>query len=92
MQQETAETSAAIAVKLSPPASVSIATLAGYQVSELLMWATLLYTILMIAHKVYTMVYDVIERKRLAAFRAAHLERRVGLPDSRPIPLERRGK
>ena len=43
-----------IAIKASPPASVSIATLAGYQVSELLMWATLAYTVLMIGHKLMT--------------------------------------
>lgn len=47
----TAETAVDIAVKASPPASVSIATLAGYQVSEILMWATLTYTLLMIGHK-----------------------------------------
>lgn len=47
----TAETAVDIAVKASPPASVSIATLAGYQVSEILMWATLIYTLLMIGHK-----------------------------------------
>jgi len=30
---------------------VSLATLAGVQVSELVLWATLIYTVLMIGHK-----------------------------------------
>ena len=47
----TAETAVDMAIKASPPASVSLATLAGYQVSEILMWATLIYTVLMIGHK-----------------------------------------
>lgn len=47
----TAETAVDMAIKASPPASVSLATLAGYQVSEILMWATLIYTLLMIGHK-----------------------------------------
>ena len=48
---QAAETAVDMAIKASPPATVSIATLAGYQVSELVLWATLLYTILMICHK-----------------------------------------
>ena len=47
------ETVAAIAVKSAPPVTVSIATLFGYQVSEILLWATLIYTILLIFQKVY---------------------------------------
>lgn len=39
--------------KATPPVTVSIATVAGYQVSELVLWATLIYTILMIGHKSY---------------------------------------
>ena len=50
----TAESVADMAIKASPPASVSIATLAGYQVSEILMWVTLIYTVLMIGHKLMT--------------------------------------
>lgn len=91
MNQE-AETGAAIATKLAPPASVSLASLAGYQVSELVMLVTLIYTILMIVHKVYTIWNDVREGNRLADFRATHLERRVGLPDERPVKLERRAR
>jgi hypothetical protein len=48
---QAAETAVDMAIKASPPATVSIATLAGYQVSELVLWATLFYTILMICHK-----------------------------------------
>ena len=47
-----------MAIKASPPATVSIATLAGYQVSELVLWATLLYTLLMIGHKLLVIWRD----------------------------------
>lgn len=47
----TAETGTALVAKAAPPASVSLATLAGYPVSELVLWATLIYTALMIGHK-----------------------------------------
>lgn len=50
----TAESAVDMVIKASPPASVSIATIAGIQVSEILLWATLLYTILMIGHKLMT--------------------------------------
>ena len=53
-QHPDAETAVDMAIKASPPASVSIATLAGVQVSEILMWATLIYTLLMIGHKLIT--------------------------------------
>ena len=48
----TAETGIAIAAKAAPPATVSLATLAGFQVSEILLWATLIYTVLMIGQGV----------------------------------------
>lgn len=54
-----AESGAAIVAKAAPPATVSIATLAGYQVSEILLWATLIYTVLMIAHKLWAMYKDI---------------------------------
>lgn len=50
----TAESAVDMAIKASPPASVSIATIAGIQVSEILLWATLVYTVLMIGHKLMT--------------------------------------
>ena len=49
----THESAGAIAAKAAPPVSVSIASVAGYQVSEILLWATLVYTVLMIGHKLY---------------------------------------
>lgn len=55
----TAETGAAIAAKAAPPATVSLATLAGFQVSEILLWATLIYTVLMIGHKVWQIYKDI---------------------------------
>ncbi len=48
------ESMADMAIKATPPAGVSIANLAGYQINEILMWATLIYTILMIGHKLMT--------------------------------------
>ena len=42
-----------VVAKITPPASISIATIAGYQVSEVLIWATLIYTALLIGHKLY---------------------------------------
>lgn len=59
----TAESAVDIVIKASPPASVSIATLAGYQVSEILMWATLIYTVLMIGHKLMTIWLEFQDRK-----------------------------
>lgn len=47
-----------MATKAAPPAAVSIASLAGYPVSELVLWATLVYTVLMIGHKVFQIWRD----------------------------------
>jgi hypothetical protein len=55
---QTSETAATAVAKLAPPATASLATFAGYQVSEILLWATLLYTILMIGHKVVTIIKE----------------------------------
>lgn len=49
--QTTTESAAVMATKAAPPAAVSLASLAGYPVSDLVLWATLIYTVLMIAHK-----------------------------------------
>lgn len=54
-----AESAVAMAAKAAPPVSVSIASVAGVQVSEILLWATLVYTILMIGHKAYAIYKDV---------------------------------
>lgn len=58
------ESGAAIAAKVAPPISVSIATVYGIQVSELLLWATLIYTFLMIGHKAYAIYRDVLRARR----------------------------
>lgn len=57
-----AESGAAIAAKAAPPVSVSLASVAGYQVSEILLWATLIYTVLMIGHKLWAIYVDVSRR------------------------------
>lgn len=55
------ETGVAIATKAAPPVGVSLATVAGYQVSELVLWATLIYTSLLIGHKIYQIYKDIKE-------------------------------
>ena len=57
--QTTAETGAAVVAKIAPPISVSLATIAGYNVSELVLWGTLIYTCLMIGHKVMDICRDI---------------------------------
>lgn len=59
LSQSTTDTMSGMAAKAAAPVTVSIATVAGYQVSELLLWATLIYTMLMIAHKLYTIYKDI---------------------------------
>jgi len=54
-----AETTTAIATKLAPPATVSLASVMGFQVSELVLWATLIYTVLLIGHKVWSIYKDI---------------------------------
>lgn len=57
------DTVATMAAKSAPPVGVSIATVAGIQVSEVLLWATLIYTLLMIGHKCYQIYKDVTDNK-----------------------------
>jgi len=57
--QNTTETTVEILAKASAPVSVSLATIAGYQVSDVLLWCTLIYTVLMIIHKLFSMYRDV---------------------------------
>jgi hypothetical protein len=56
--QHTTETGVSMIVKSAAPITVSLATVAGYQVSEILLWCTLIYTILMIGHKLYSIYKD----------------------------------
>lgn len=60
LSQHSSETAAGVITKAGPPVSVSIASVAGYQVSEILLWATLIYTILMIGHKLYQIYKEII--------------------------------
>jgi len=53
------ETVGAIAAKVTPPITVSLATVYGYQVSDLVIWATLIYTLLMIGLKLYQIYKEV---------------------------------
>ena len=53
------ETIGAIAAKVAPPVTVSLATVYGYQVSDLVIWATLIYTLLMIGLKLYQIYKEV---------------------------------
>lgn len=52
------ETATAVAAKSALPVGISLATFMGYQVSDILMWLTLIYTVLLIIHKVYLMYKD----------------------------------
>lgn len=54
----TAESGAAIVAKLAPPSSVSLATIAGVPVPDIVLLATLVYTLLMIVHKVIVIYKD----------------------------------
>ena len=56
---QAAESGAAMLAKSAPPVSVSIATISGVQVSEIILWGTLLYTVLMIGHKVFAIYRDI---------------------------------
>jgi len=58
-ENHATEGAAAIVAKVAPPVTVSLATVAGYQVSEVLLWATLIYTVLMILHKLYQIYKDI---------------------------------
>ena len=57
--EHTTDTATALIAKATPPVGVSLATVAGYQVSEVLLWATLIYTVLMICHKLYQIYKEV---------------------------------
>lgn len=57
--QHATESAASMIAKAGPPAGVSIASVAGFQVSEILLWATLFYTVLMIGHKLWAIWKDV---------------------------------
>lgn len=88
MQQQTGETIAGAAAKLSPPVTVSLASIGGYQVSEVVMIVTLVYTIAMLIHKVWQICADVIDRSERK--RRPKVDRRTGQTDDREVKTERR--
>ena len=59
MTQDHADTVAVIAAKSAPPITVSLATFMGVQVSELVLWATLIYTVLLIMRTLYRFYRDI---------------------------------
>lgn len=61
--EHAAESVATVAAKLAPPATVSIATVAGYHVSEIVLWLTAIYTLLMILRTIYQFCRDLREKK-----------------------------
>ena len=54
----TTETAAAIIAKAAPPATVSLATVLGVQVSEFVLWTTLVYTVILIGHKLWQIIKE----------------------------------
>jgi hypothetical protein len=63
MAPEHSDTVAVAATKAVPPVTVSLATIMGMQVSELVLWATLIYTVLLIAKTAYQF-YQAIKASR----------------------------
>lgn len=59
MTNDHADTLAAVAAKSAPPITVSLATFMGMQVSELVLWATLIYTVLLIMRTLYRFYRDI---------------------------------
>ena len=60
-QQHATEGAGAIVAKLAPPASVSVATFLGVPVSTMVLWATLIYTVILIGHKVWSIYKEIKE-------------------------------
>lgn len=59
MTNDHADTLAVAAAKAAPPVTVSLASFMGVQVSELVLWATLIYTILLIMRTLYRFYRDI---------------------------------
>lgn len=64
LSQSTTETASGMVTKAAAPVTVSLATVAGYQVSDIILWTTLFYTVLMIGHKLYVIYKDVMGKQR----------------------------
>ena len=57
--QPQQETLAEVVTKATPPVGISLATVFGYNVSDLVLWATLIYTVMMVGHKAYMIWRDI---------------------------------
>jgi hypothetical protein len=58
IKEHAQEGTLSAAAKLGGPLTIAGATVAGYPVSELVLWTTLIYTVLMIVHKAWQMWKD----------------------------------
>lgn len=61
------ETMTEIALKGGPPAGISLAALWGVPISDLVLWATFIYTCLMIGHKLWSIYQDIRSTKLFEA-------------------------
>lgn len=57
--QHATESASAVVAKVAAPVTVSLATVAGVSVSEILVWATLIYTVIMIGHKIFQIYKEI---------------------------------
>ena len=62
---QSAESGIALVAKSAPPVSVSLATVAGMPVSEMVLWGTLIYTALLIGHKLLMIYRDIKNKKEV---------------------------
>ena len=53
------ESGAVVLAKLTPPAGVTLASLMGLPISDLVLWVTFIYTVLLIAQKTFLFAKDV---------------------------------
>lgn len=60
--EHAAESAVAVATKAAPPVTISAASLAGLPVNDLVLWATLVYTTLLIGQKLFQIYRDVTRR------------------------------
>lgn len=61
---QTSETVAAMAAKAAPPVSVSVAHISGMTPSDILVWMTIAYTVLMFSHKAWQFYQDVKSKRK----------------------------
>lgn len=61
MTNEHSDTLVAAAAKAAPPVTISLATFMGMQVSDLVLWATLIYTVLLIMRTLYRFYREIKE-------------------------------